>query len=880
MKPAHPPAPGPLRVPPAAAAAALVAAGLLLAGCPPSGNGNGSPAPGAAPSAEAPLDPAVKEALARRPDLAKSRVLVLGMDGLDPDLMRTLVARGKLPNFKRLGEEGTAGPIRTQQPTLSPLLWTSIATGKFPTEHGVLDFMVRDDSDPSKRTTVTSAHRQVEAMWDIAGRYGRTVGLVGWLASHPAEKVNGFAVSERTEPLAYLYREKPLATDEGKTFPADLMQRVRALRRPSSEYGHGELAPFLDITEEEFRKACTTEEFTDENRANDVRLVYAAAENFRRIGTALYRERRPDLFCMYLEELDAVSHFCMAYRDPVTWKPLAPEEIVKRVPDMDLAMVREICRKVRGEDPGGPAVVVPKEKEEVLSRVLEMARGAEPEKVRRLGRAVDAAYEHSDRILGEVMGLLDADSVLVVVSDHGFAFGAGKPPYDSSFRSRLGGASYHRDDGFLAFFGKGVKKGKAFPEYDSRRPGTGARLVDVCPTVLALLGFPKAKDMPGRVLAEAFDLDLSTGTVPTYERGRAERLARERVEKEERRRLSGGEDPTEEGALDDAMRQLIAVGYVGTAEEGPVRAVLHMAASFLEQDRLEEAEEAFREALKSAKGQPRMSALYALGRLLTKRGKLDEAEAMFRQALADRKGFVPALSGLASILEKKGDPVGAVPLWEEIVRQEPANPLFKICLADSIREASNAAPGPRRAEDLDRAIALIREAALPRAAEGEEDRLFEAQKRNYLGMALLDSGRVPEAIEEFTASAGLNPRFVKPRNNLGVACMRLSSLDFQAAAESTDPQGQGRLVRSAAGQREEALRWFDESLGIDPGNAKARYNRAEIFFLLPPRDLAAAEKEAALALEADPDYKRARRLLDSLRARAKPGTGGGERVPR
>ena len=172
---------------PPAAASILLAASLLLAGCP-----RGSKEP------EPPRDPAVAAALAKRPDLTKNRVWILGLDGCDPGMVRDLAAAGRLPNFSRLMKEGAFGPLRSQQPMLSPLLWTTVATGKYPTEHGVLDFMVRSRRDPKAQEAVTSRQRQIEALWDIVGRYGRTVGVVGWLASHPAETVNGFAVSERT----------------------------------------------------------------------------------------------------------------------------------------------------------------------------------------------------------------------------------------------------------------------------------------------------------------------------------------------------------------------------------------------------------------------------------------------------------------------------------------------------------------------------------------------------------------------------------------------------------------------------------------------------------------------------------------------------------
>ena len=64
-------------------------------------------------------------------------------------------------------------------------------------------------------------------------------------------------------------------------------------------------------------------------------------------------------------------------------------------------------------------------------------------------------------------------------------------------------------------------------------------------------------------------------------------------------------------------------------------------------------------------------------------------------------------------------------------------------------------------------------------------------------------------------------------------------------------------------------------LAIDPGNAKALYNRGEIFAGIPPLDLPAAEKELRRALDAAPGYRRAQELLDQVRARIASGSGGG-----
>jgi predicted AlkP superfamily phosphohydrolase/phosphomutase len=75
---------------------------------------------------------------------ARERVFVLGFDGMDPTLARKWMDEGKLPNLKRLADEGTFAKLETTQPSESPVAWASFATGVNPGKHNIFDFLVRD----------------------------------------------------------------------------------------------------------------------------------------------------------------------------------------------------------------------------------------------------------------------------------------------------------------------------------------------------------------------------------------------------------------------------------------------------------------------------------------------------------------------------------------------------------------------------------------------------------------------------------------------------------------------------------------------------------------------------------------------------------------
>jgi len=72
------------------------------------------------------------------------RVIVLGLDGLDPTLIRALIDMGRAPNFARLAQLGGFAKLGTTMPALSPVAWSTFITGMTPGGHGITDFVTRD----------------------------------------------------------------------------------------------------------------------------------------------------------------------------------------------------------------------------------------------------------------------------------------------------------------------------------------------------------------------------------------------------------------------------------------------------------------------------------------------------------------------------------------------------------------------------------------------------------------------------------------------------------------------------------------------------------------------------------------------------------------
>lgn len=119
---------------------------------------------------------------------------------------------------------------------------------------------------------------------------------------------------------------------------------------------------------------------------------------------------------------------------------------------------------------------------------------------------VAAGYRLHDLLLGALLQRIGPDATVMLVSDHG---------YHSDHLRRLetpnvpaGPTTHHRDYGVLVMAGPGLRK-------DQRIYGAG--LLDIAPTVLTLLGLPVGADMPGRVLAEAFEIPPQPQRLPSWE---------------------------------------------------------------------------------------------------------------------------------------------------------------------------------------------------------------------------------------------------------------------------------------------------------------------------------------------------------------------------
>jgi len=157
-------------------------------------------------------------------DAPRNKVLLIGLDGAEWDLIQPMVDAGQLPHFARLMNQGVHGKLRSLEPAAkSPAIWTTIATGKSPEEHGIDTFVDEQGGLP-----LTQNLRKVRALWNILSAVDRSVGVVGWLMSWPAEEVNGFVVSDYLQ-----YAAKGSTRIMHRTF------RRRSMRRSVARWSSG-----------------------------------------------------------------------------------------------------------------------------------------------------------------------------------------------------------------------------------------------------------------------------------------------------------------------------------------------------------------------------------------------------------------------------------------------------------------------------------------------------------------------------------------------------------------------------------------------------------------------------------------------------------------
>src|SRR5262245_11217313 len=156
------------------------------------------------------------------------RVLLMGWDAADWKVINPLMDQGLMPTLEKVVNAGVIGNLATLDPPLSPILWSSIATGKLGDKHGILGFVEPDTKNMAIRP-VQSTSRKVKAVWNILSQNGIKANVVGWWPSHPAESINGIMVSNFYQKVHGHYNDEwPMP--KNTVYPDELSDVMAELR--------------------------------------------------------------------------------------------------------------------------------------------------------------------------------------------------------------------------------------------------------------------------------------------------------------------------------------------------------------------------------------------------------------------------------------------------------------------------------------------------------------------------------------------------------------------------------------------------------------------------------------------------------------------------
>ena len=419
--------------------------------------------------------------------MKKNKLLLIGWDAADWKIIGPLLAKGQMPSLKKLIDNGVYGNMSTMNPPYSPMLWSSVATGKTPDKHGVLGFV---EVVPNKKALrpVTANSRKTRAIWNILHNQGLKSNLVGWWPSFPAEPINGAVVTDKFQRVsADPKKVTPMA--ENTIQPKHLVDKLKNLRMFPWEVTKEHILPFIP-------NAAKIDQKAENNGLIPFSRVLTQNVSLHNAATYLLRETEWDFMAIYFDMIDHFCHSFMKYYPP----------------------------KLKG----------------VRKEHYDMYNGV-----------IDGAYRFQDMMLGRTLDLIDDDTTVIIMSDHGFE--SGDKRIIEMPKVAAAPALDHRQFGMFVASGPNIKKNQKI---------FGLGLIDVAPTILHHFDLPIGKDMDGKVGLDIFKKSKPPKFIDSWDNVEGD----------------FGELDKEEGkdALSDeeTMEQLIELGYIERPDEKIETAIL------------------------------------------------------------------------------------------------------------------------------------------------------------------------------------------------------------------------------------------------------------------------------------------------------------------
>jgi predicted AlkP superfamily phosphohydrolase/phosphomutase len=353
------------------------------------------------------------------------KAIFLGFDGLDPGITEKLMAEGRLPHFARLRDQGSYRRLRTTFPALSPVAWSTFATGVNPAKHNIFDFLNRDlrsyapelssaKVSPAKGRSRASVEmrRKSEPFWKILGRHAVRSTILRVPVTFPPEAFNGRQLSAMCTPdllgtqgthSRFTASDGALAGPEGTHVPFRVHDGRIEIQGESYALIKGEYTPWIRL---KFGRARGIVRFLL-TRFPEIEL-YATPVQIDPENPALPISH-PAFYAIYLAKLLG------------TYSTLGLAE--------DTSALNEGA--IGKDDFLHQAELIQKEREAMFFSALERTRHGviacvfdTTDRVQHMFHGqpdvIEPLYCDMDRIVGKTLAYADADTAVFVLSDHGF----------------------------------------------------------------------------------------------------------------------------------------------------------------------------------------------------------------------------------------------------------------------------------------------------------------------------------------------------------------------------------------------------------------------------------------------------------------------------
>ncbi len=618
------------------------------------------------------------------------KIVWIGWDAADWKVINPMIELGYMPNLEKMINEGVMGNLATLDPPMSPTLWTAMSCGKRPYKHGIHGFTEIDPSGEGVRPCYVSS-RKVKAIWNMMMQSGMKCHQVGWWPSHPAEPTNGIYVSNFFQKASKNPKNWPLSP--GAVHPPEMSDTFADLRVHPNQLTKAHVAPFVtDLDNFDFNDKQLTE------RLKSIKKVTADGACIHNAATyILEKEKDFDLLCVYYDCIDHYCHGFMKYHPPR--RPHIPEKLYRHFKDV-----------------------------------------------------VASGYRWHDMLLGRILNMVDDDTIVVLVSDHGFHPDHLRPVALPLKEEPAAPALEHSPYGIFVAKGPGIKKDERI---------YGASLIDMCPTMLAMLGLPIAKDFDGKILMNIFEEPVDFDVIDSWENVEGECGMHPRdleVDPEQAK---------------EEMQQLIDLGYIedpGPNAEAAIERTnfynkYFLARSFVNGGRHEDAlplfEEIWEEDRKNARFGVRLVNVYlALGKITEARKVVDE---IFEMKLKDTPNL-NVLSGTVYLKEKKYKK--AVKEFEKAFKANPKMGGINIQLANGYHNLR------------------MYKKAIESANRELEFNYENPEAHRLLGEIYLQTEKYSKSIESYLNCIGL--KYHMPNAHLGLAKTLFKLEDYERSAQAAE----------------------------------------------------------------------------------------------